>query len=142
MKLKRTDVTVVWLSLLHTAGDENLYLLPEIANTAFSFIVFFIKLCRKIFAIGRNCLLPFITFYSLALYNQRVWNVLLSKQHGSLLKHSYFEINVASKLILRCTASQKYYFASWVIKLVTMFVRRYYKLYGTRPLANHIQGYS
>ena len=132
---------MLWLFGYHCyilRGDENLYHGSEIANTAFSFIVFFIKLCRISVAIGRNCLLPFITFYSLARYNQQVWNVLLSIQYGNLLKHSYFETNSASNLIFRCTASQKYYFASWVRKHVTMFFKRYSRLYGTRPLANQI----
>jgi hypothetical protein len=50
--LKSPDVTVVWLSLLLIAGEENLYLSPEIADTAFSFIVFFIKRCRKSIALA------------------------------------------------------------------------------------------
>jgi len=82
-------VTFVCLSLLHIAWDENLYLRPEIANTDFSFIIFFLQTLQESVAIGRNCLLQLVTFYSLTLYNQRVWNVLLSKQHGGLLKHSY-----------------------------------------------------
>jgi len=39
-------VTVVCLSLLHIAGDENLYLRPVIANTDFSFIVS-LRNCKK-----------------------------------------------------------------------------------------------
>jgi hypothetical protein len=137
--LKSTDVTVFWLSLLHIAGKENLYLNPEIADTAFSFIVFLSNAAGKVLPLAcRDFLLPFITFYCLMLYNQRGWNVLLSEQYGSLLKHPYFETNIASKLNVCCTASQKYYFASWVRKHVIMLVKSYFRLYETRPLANQI----
>ena len=62
----------------------------------------------------------------------------LSKPFSSLLKHSYFETNIASTLILQCSANQKSYFVPLVRKHVSMFFKRNSRLYGIRPLANQI----